>query len=430
MSLIKRLKANKTLLNGGLFSIYSFFNEGIAFLLLLILANYILPSEYGRLSLFNTIVQFMGYFVALSTQGYMGVSYFRRDFQDFRKDFSTICFICLSGTLFFCIVALLTGGWVAEHADLPRSFIWIAISISSFSIIKSLWLNYHRIKEEVGVFGVISCSAAILNLFFSLYLVIGVRLNWQGRVYAHLICTAVYGILGIIYFVLQRLYTKEITWENIQRIALWGIPLIPHLASVWIKQGGDRFIINYFHSVEDVGIFSFALNVTSIIIVLGSAFNSSNSVLIYKILSSKSSVAQKIIQLRRQTRNIAIIILVASVMIVVGVGILIPILLPRYAGSIPYFLILSLQGVGQCFYFLYCNYLFYYSRNKQIMYVTFFTALFHLGVSLLLTRYSLYLTCVIYVITQALVTGLIYKFSRNVLKEQLLEGSLMTTNNS
>ena len=360
-SSINRLKGNKTLLNGSLFSLFSFFNQGIAFLLLILLANYIAPAEYGRLSLFNTIVQFLGFFVALSTQGYLSVSYFKRGQKYFKQDFSSICAIGAVITTSFCLVNLICGEWLAKSANLPSSFIWMAIAISFFQLFQGMWLDYHRIQEKVGRYGIISCSFAILNLVLSLYLVIGANLDWEGRVYANLLCVLLYGIIGIIYFCLQGLYTKKLSWTNMKRIAFWGIPLIPHLASVWIKQGGDRFIINHFHSVEDVGLFSFALNLTSVIIIIGSAFNSSNSVSIFQILAKNNiSVDEKQLKLKRQTRNISIITLTAATCVIIGGCILVPFLLPRYVGSIPYFMILSLQGIGQCFYFLFCN-------NKSIL---------------------------------------------------------------
>ena len=65
------LLGNKLLLKGALFSFFSFFNQGASFLLLIILANYIAPSDYGTLSLFNTIIFFWGFVVSLSTHGYI-----------------------------------------------------------------------------------------------------------------------------------------------------------------------------------------------------------------------------------------------------------------------------------------------------------------------------------------------------------------------
>lgn len=413
------IKKNKTLLNGGLFSMYSFFNEGIAFVLLIILANYIAPAEYGQLSLFNTIVAFLGYFVALSSQGFISISYFKRGPDFFRQDFSCVCAICLAVTFFFCLINIVGGNWLARKADLTIDLLWIAIAIALFKVFQDIWLSWFRITEEIGKYGIISCSFAIINLILSLYLVIKTPLNWQGRIFAQLGCTILFGILAILFFAHKRFYTRQINWPNIKLVALYGIPLIPHLASLWIKQGGDRFIINHFHSIEDVGLFSFALNLTSIIIMIGSAFNNTNSVSIFKILSDNKSAVEKKILLKQQTKNIAIILISSAIAVDVGVGIFVPFLLPRYSEAIPYFLILSFQGLGQCFYFLFCNYLFYYMKTKQIMYITFFTSLFHLGLSIALTRYSLYLTCVVYIVSQTIIDALVYRMSRKTLIENL-----------
>lgn len=421
MSIIGRIKNNRTILHGGLFSLFSFVNDGVAFLLLILLANYIAPAEYGRLSLFNTIVQFLGYFVALSTQSYISVSYFRRSQEEFRQDFSSICSICLVITGLFCLVNLALGRWIAERAELPEVFIWFAITVAFFQVFQGMWLNYHRIKEEIVAYGFISCGFALLNFALTLLLVIKTRLSWEGRVYAQLACTVLFGVAGIVFFGNKKLYTSHVTWPNVKMISLWGLPLIPHLASLWIKQGGDRFIINHFHSLDDVGVFSFALNLTSVIIMIGIAFNNSNSVAIYKVLSENSTVTEKRRKLKKQTRLIALIVTLSTLVIVGGACAFIPIILPQYSASISYFVILSVMGLGQCFYFLFCNYLYYYSKNKQLMFVTFFTSLFHLVLSLWLTRYSLYITCVIYVVTQTIVTGLVYVISRKLLKENLVD---------
>ena len=106
---------------------------------------------------------------------------------------------------------------------------------------------------------------------------------------------------------------------------------------------------------------------------------------------------------------------------VLGGTLLVPLFLPKYTSSLPYFWITSVSGFLQCLYFLFVNYLFYYHKNKDIMMITFLSALLHLGLSLLLTRYSLYLTAVIYVVTQALVLLMIASRSLKVIREKIID---------
>ena len=419
MNIISKLKGNKTLMNGTMFSLFSFINRGIGFLLLIILARYIMPAEYGRLSLFNTIVQFLGYFIALSCQGYFAISFFQRKGELFRQDTTSIVLIMTVCTTILSIVLLFCHEPLARFAELPHSFLWFALIISFTQVFYFLYTDLLRVEEKVARYGIVSCGFALVNFVLSIYLVIDRGLDWEGRVYSHLICAVVSGIIGVVVLAKKRLFTRHVTWEGTKMILLWGIPLIPHKATSWIKQGCDRFIINGTHTIEDVGLFSFALTLTSIIIMIGSAFNSTNSVTIYQVLSSDLPASQKRTQLKKQSRNILFIYTIGYILVLIGASVFVPLLLPKYSGSLTYFWITSVSGYLQCLYYLFVNYLFYYHKNKNIMLITFITALLHLGLSLLLTRYSLYLTSIIYIVSQSVVVILIANQSLKIINEKI-----------
>ena len=215
-----------------------------------------------------------------------------------------------------------------------------------------------------------------------------------------------YGLIAIYVCCRYRLFLfKGISWFKIRPILMWGVPLIPHLATSWIKQGGDRYIINYYYTFAEVGIFSFALNLSNIIDMIGSAFNQTNSVSIYQVLSS--NLDDKWERLQRQTKAIFIVYTIGVVAVLAVCSILIPLVLPRYAASLPYFYLLALSGYFQCIYFLYTNYLFYYDKTKDLMMITFFSSLLHLMLSMWLTQYSLYYTCLIYVFLKFIMVALV-----------------------
>lgn len=417
---MKKIKLSKTLINGSLFSIFSFINQGISFILLIILAKFIQPGEYGSLSLYNTVSTFVGYFIALSTTGYVSVSYFRKEREDFCKDFSAIIAITTAVFTFLILVVLLFSRSLSDALVLPKELLYVVLINSFFHVFFSLNLNYNRIQEKVGYYGLLSVGFAILNFALSLLLVISFDLNWQGRVYAQLGCSVAFGLFSLIAFFKYRLYNfKNLNWGRFRFIILWGLPLIPHEAALWIRQGADRYIINSFHDISEVGLFSFALNLANVIISIGLAFNATNSVSIFQELSLDKPAEDKMAKLKKQSKMILLIYLVASVAVAIGVSVVVPLLLPAYTPSLGYFYILSVYGFIQCLYFLFCNYLFYYNRNKEIMLITFTTAILHLLLSLVLTRFSLYYTCLIYVLIEALIVALVYWRSNKAIKENL-----------
>lgn len=416
MSVIKQYKnlfKNETFRNGSFFTIFSFINKGINFLLLIVLAKYITPSEYGYWSLFGTIVMFMGYFIAMTTQGYILVSYFQEGLESVKKTFPCIFFTTLIvASLMFLFIFLLQP-ILSSYIDFPWHFLYLAVGISFFTIYSNICLDFFRIKKNIRFYGFFSCGSAILLLGLSIFFVKFMGMNWIGCVLAQLICACIFGIIGIINYLRIGCFA----FPNISRwkmILAWGIPLIPHLATNFIQQGCDRYIINYHYNVEQVGLFSFAYSLSAAIMMIGSGFNEANTVNIFEVLGNKDLPPKnKIRLLNKQKKMIFLVYLFCSIAITALCYILVPIFLPQYTPAVKYFVILAIFAFLQCIYYLYTNYLFFFKRTKNLMYITFSFAILHLVFALIFTRYSIYYTCLAYCVTQA---GVVLFVRRNAIK--------------
>ena len=135
---IRNLSKNKVLLNGTLFSLFSFINRGFSFLLLLILANYILPKDYGYLSLFVTVSMVVGFFIALSTDGYLSVAFFKEGNDGVRQSVSSVLVISLvTSLLLFCVVFLF-GTELSVVLELPLNVLYLVVSISFFTVFSNM----------------------------------------------------------------------------------------------------------------------------------------------------------------------------------------------------------------------------------------------------------------------------------------------------
>lgn len=417
---INKVKGNKTLRNGVLFSLYAFLGRGISFILLIILASYIPPNDYGKLSLFNTVIMLLGFFMAFSTTGYFGISYFKEDKETFHQDFTFVMIMLLLTVGIVSIVFLLFGNYLSELAGISYGLLWWALLIAFVNVPFNLHMDYYRLQEKVGKYGIMNLGNAILNAVFSLVLIITFAQGWMGRVNTHIGVAIFFGLIGIFFFINKGFFDFHLHKDRMKMILFWGLPQIPHLATNWLRQGCDQYIINYNYSTQDVGLFSFALNLVGIITMIGMAFNSSNSVTIFQVLSLKVSNMEKKTVLKKNTRNIFVVYLGATLLVLFFGYLFVPIVLPKYVESIPYFTILSVYGFMVCMYFLFCNYLFYYGHTKRLMYITFGTSILHLCLSLLLTRYSLYYTSFIYVISQIICVVAVFWYSRIILRKELI----------
>lgn len=416
---IIKLKHSKSLKNGALFSMFSFINRGFSFFLLLILANYMPPAEYGYLGLFQTVIMLMGYFIALQTEGYLSVSYFNDDLIGFRNTLSCIYYTAIIMTWLFCLVVLIGGSKLGEVLSLPLGMLILAIPICFFTVFVNINLDYYRLQEKVKTYGILSCGNALLNFLLSIIFVKYLTLGWEGRVWAQFSCCAAFGVFGFLFFLRKKMVGVP-TWRHWRSILIWSIPLIPHMATNFIKQGCDRYIINVYHSIDDVGLFTFALNLANIIIMIGVGFNQSDSVEVYKILGNKEMSSNEMMILLSRRRHLLARFYAMCTFVIVSLGyFLFPVFLPRYEAAMNYFILLGLFGFLNCLYFLYTNYLFFFKKTKQIMYCTFGTSILHLLQSLLITRYSLYCTCIVYCISMGAMVFLIRHYALKEIKNKI-----------
>ena len=410
------LLKNKTIRNGGLFSIFSFFGKGVAFLIVLMLAGFLDPSDYGKLSLFNTIISLFTFMMAFSTTGYVSVSFFNSSKEDFSKDLSIIlvwglCSVALISTVI--IVCKIIG----VSFPVEYKYVWFGLLIAFFVFIFNLHQDVLRVQEKIVNYGIFNCSNALLNLFACYILFDIFNFGWTGRVYSYLTCAALYAVISLFLFAKEGLLCFRFEKQRMLTIFLWGIPLIPHSISSWLRIGADQNIINSYYGTYEVGMFGFALNLMSIIVTIGIAFNSSNSVSIYQILSSDES--NKKAHLRHQTKMLFLVYLLMAVLVVILATVVVRLWYTKYTDSLNYFYVLSIMGFLQCIYFLFCNYLFYYSKTKELMYITFGSSVLHFALSLLFTKYSLFYTCIIYVVVQIIIVTCVYIKSMSVLKKNI-----------
>lgn len=412
-SRIKLLKNNIVFRNGVLFTFFSFLNNGINFLLLIILANFLTPTDYGQLNLFNTLILLLSILITLNVESFFSVCFFKESFKDIRRLVNIIFLIAVSLLLVFLLIISLFSNSLHQLVGLSAENQFIALFVCFFQVFNNMNLETSRLEEKPLKYGFFSVGIVLLNLMLTFILIMGFHYGWLGRIYAQLFTAfsffiiSVYALIRKKYFVLVR-PKKKLFYKSL----LFGLPLIPHSISGWVRMGLDRYIINFVYGAAQVGVFSFAFNFSGVINVIGASFNAAHSVQIYKLLSNGGADSK--LKLYQQTKIMIVVYSCFSGIIFLLSFFFIPIFLPQYNESRLYLFPLCIAGLFQCIYYLFVNYLFYFNKTKVLMFITFGVSILHLLLSLLLTRYSLLYTAYITMCTNALVCLLVYFYSTKV----------------
>lgn len=413
ISIIQKIKSNTNIRNGILFTFFSFLNSGINFLLLLILAGYLLPSGYGSLNLFNISIMVLTVLIPLGSTGYIANRYFRAGESVYKQVISIIVYISLTVLFLFSILFYCFRGQIEDILGLPILFQYYALLFSFFQLFTVINLEVWRIEEKPTNYGLYSLSVVLLNFVVSIFFVVQLNLDWQGRVYAQFIIGGFFFLVSFLFLLKRKLILFIIPSKIllIETLA-FGLPLIPHLLGGWFRQGLDRYIINVMWGDSFVGLFSMAMNIGNIISMVGAAFNSSNAVFISKSISNSKGEASAI--LAKQTKRMILFFVCLSILIWAFSYMLIPYVFPKYIEALPLLLPLCLTGMFQSIYFLFVNYLFYFKKTKRIMFITLICSLLHLSLSLLLTKCGVTYTAYVSALSSFLICLFIFMYSQKI----------------
>lgn len=410
-----RILKNRNVKNGILYTFFSFINNGISFLLILILAAFLGPADYGSLNLFTTFVTLFSIIVTLSTTSYITLSFFKKSHEDLQRIILSVFVITGVMLIIFLILFYSIPDIIEKIIGIDINYLCIGIIICVFGVFNSINLDIWRLEEKPVAYGLYSISFAVFNCLATLLFVIYFKEGWKGRVYAWFLVGLLYFFISIA-FMIKREYLKftSVSVPLLKEILIYSLPLIPHSISYWLKQGSDRFIINYYWDSVEVGFFSFAMNFASVINIIGTAFNASNSVFLFKKLSDE--YAENKGSLIRQSRIMSLIFLAITIAIICLTGILIPIILPKYTSCIRFIIPLCTGAFFQCIYLLWVNYIFYYKKTAKLMTITFTTCVVQIILSVLLTRYNTLYTAYISMFMSMLTTTLVMLYSKHILK--------------
>lgn len=413
--IIQRILNNKNFRNGALFALFSFFNTGINFVIMMVMARFIKPDSYGQLSLFTTMVSLLSIFICLNTNGFIGVNFFSSSKEKIQRLLNVVVLTTLLAYMVMLTAMCCFTSALEEVSGLTIVYQFYAISFCALNVMNALLLDVWRLEEKVWRYGTFSVLLVICNLILTVLFVGFLRWDWQGRMYAQVITCAGFAVLAF-YILTKKNYLRMVfpKKEDFVGAYRFGIPLIPHTTSFWLRQGLDRYVINAFTTQAMVGLFSFAANFANIIQIIGSAFNASYSVNIYKTLATANIDSVKL--LRRNCWYLVGVYFVITLLIFLFASLLIPFAFPQYNDCIIYLFPLCGGAMFQCFYLVYVNILFFYKRTKILMYITFTCSLLHCTMSLLLTKYGVIYTAYISLFSNMLIFMGVYGYSKRILR--------------
>lgn len=267
------------LVSGGL-------TKALPFLVLLFIANYLSPSDFGLVSNFNTAAQLFVSIMTLKLGSLVQAEYYRISKEDREIMVANLIYLALMISAILALSIIPFSEVIYSWLKLKYNWLFLAVIVAFGENIFNLRSVLLRLEEKPKIFARYQILYSALVAILSILLVIIIPWTWRGRVWAMVISSILLLGLTFQYFIKRDLLPRPLVWAEIKRYLNFGLPLLPHSITPFLRLGIDKVIITGSIGLAANGLYSFGATLSSVFIMVQVAFFSTYTPHVYKSLTS------------------------------------------------------------------------------------------------------------------------------------------------
>ncbi|MBN2723913.1 MAG: oligosaccharide flippase family protein [Deltaproteobacteria bacterium] len=225
-----------------------------------IFTRLLLPSGYGVLSIFNSLLTLLPIIFGLNFRGGIGRYYLDNEKNDFEAALGSNLLFIISFSIVVLILLMIFKTRISLFLNIDEKVFVYAAIISCTMVSLEIYLRYLNGSQQSSVYSILSVVRSGLILFSSIGLMLLMKENrYFGKIYGEFVVTLL--LSGYSLYMLVKIAKFSFDWKHVKYTLRFSIPLIPHAMSMFILGYFDRIIINQLSTKLNTGIYSFAYDV-------------------------------------------------------------------------------------------------------------------------------------------------------------------------
>jgi O-antigen/teichoic acid export membrane protein len=352
----------------------------VPFALLPILTRYMNPTEYGHVAMFQTLLAALAAFTGVSVNGAAGVKYYDGGLgQDEMGHFIGACLQILLATSSAAFAVMYLGRHpLSSLLGLRPGWVLAAVVASASSFVIQLRLVQWQVSGNAVQYGVTQILQALASAALTLVLVVLLMRGAEGRLEAQ---TAVLvGFAMLSYYLLAKDKLLHLSWrpEYVREALGFGLPLIPHVAGMFLLTSVDRLVINAQLGLAEAGIYMVGVQLTMVMPIVFLAINNAYVPWLFERLK-RSDPAEKRQIVRWTYVYFGVVLALSALAFMVGPIAVRLVAGERYRAASQ---VIGWLALGQAFggmYLMVTNYIFYSKRTGLLSLSTILSGLINLA---------------------------------------------------
>jgi O-antigen/teichoic acid export membrane protein len=247
--------------------IYGFFNvlmRAVSIILLPIYTRFLVPEKFGVLELLTVTAYMITIFLGLGLNSAIIRYYAFYSESEKRESVVSTCLIFLSLFAVFAIFLFLFESEAISILIFQTSeytlLIKILLLIIFFQTLYSVPLAIIRAKGKPLTFSVLLLTGAIFKLLLNIFFLAVLKWGLKGILIGNSISTAIVFIGGLI-AMREKVRFSLFSVNVLKKLLFFGMPIVPTTLAFQVISSADRYILQRFASLKDVGLYSVAYKV-------------------------------------------------------------------------------------------------------------------------------------------------------------------------
>jgi O-antigen/teichoic acid export membrane protein len=235
------------------------FGKAISFLLIPFYTHYLSPADYGVLELLNLTTLVLSVVAALGLSTAVVNYYFKVEDPTQKKQ-------AISTAMLYSVVVggiLLALGFVGAGpvskfllgTRAPGLF-RLAMTAFFFTFCSDIASSYLRIRQRSILYTVLNQAFLYLSVGANIYLIAFRRMGVAGALWGTVIASSVMG--SVLVTVLVRDVGIQFSYTQLFEMLKFGFPLLWSWVAAYVLNYSDRFFLQRFSSLSEVGLYSVA----------------------------------------------------------------------------------------------------------------------------------------------------------------------------
>ncbi len=259
--------------------------RAMGFLLLPFVSYYMPPDELGVATNYTVLTTIITLLAGQAVVNSLPYFFYEQNKDENKKMVSNLLFICVICCVCLLCLIVFLNNIIYIYMKLDARFQLLASLTVLSGLINSTSLILMRLENKPFNFAKLQLIQILLHCSTVILFVIILKWGGAGKIYSDVTVPVTMSTIHFAYMYRKGYICFNCDKKMVKKLLKFGLPLVPHSISFWLKGGMDKIFITSFCGLYNNGLYSMALTITSLYTVVSNAFFSAYTPYLQKTLS-------------------------------------------------------------------------------------------------------------------------------------------------